>query len=77
MEHKTKKKMKVGKLKREARNEANTQNTLHKCLYAGCGWATNLILSFRLAAQRGKMITYKIQSVHMIKINWEKHNYFW
>lgn len=72
-----KRKMKVGKLKRESRNEANTQNTRHKCLYPCCGWATNLILSFRVATQRGKMITYKIQSVHMIKINQEKHNYFW
>lgn len=48
-----------------------------KRLYACCGRATDLILSFRVATRRGKMITYKIQSVHRTKINQEKHSYFW
>lgn len=63
---------KAMKLKGEARNKANTQSTACKCLHSCCGWATNLILSFRVATQRRKMITYKTASVHMIKINQEK-----
>lgn len=63
---------KAMKLKGEARNKANTQSTARKCLHSCCGWATDLILSFRAATQRRKMITYKTTSVHMIKINQEK-----
>lgn len=63
---------KAVKLKGEDRNKANTQTTACKCLHSCCGWATNLILSFRVATQRRKMIMYKTPSVHTIKINQEK-----
>lgn len=67
----------MGKSQREARNVANTQNTCGECPRACCGRATHLILSFRVATQRGKMITFKIQSVHMTKINQEQHSSLW
>lgn len=71
-EYMTRGRRKAMKLKGEARNKANTQSTACNCLHACCGWATDLILSFRAAAQRRKIITYKTTSVHMTKINQEK-----
>lgn len=68
VEYMTGERRKAVKLKREARNEASTQTTACECL-CSCGWDTDVILSFRVATQRRKMIMYKTPSVPMIKIN--------